>query len=62
MALLAQHGLFEATRETLRHVAHPHIFAIMFASHIRDGVRSMSGLLRELSEVWETLSPDAISS
>ena len=58
--LLARQNLHEATPDTLRQVAHPHLFAAMIASHVHEFTRAIGGLPHELSDVWQALSSDEI--
>ena len=63
MEMLAQHGPGELlTRDAMRRVTHPHLFAVKFASYIRDCARAMGSLPHELSDVWEALAPPSYSS
>ena len=63
MEMLAQHGTDgPLTRDAMRHVTHPHLFAAKFAAYIRDCARAMGSIPHELSDVWEALAPPSYNS
>ena len=63
MEMLAQYGTDgPLTREAMRHVTHPHLFAAKFAACIRDCARAMGSTPHELSDVWEALAPPSYNT
>ena len=63
MEMLAQYGTDgPVTREAMRHVTHPHLFAAKFAAYIRDCARAMGSIPHELSDVWEALAPPSYNT